>query len=85
MNTPKEIATELVDKFIEASVVIDDEDNHHHPRPYSLAKQCAIIHCEGVIEVLEDAKEYVDDNQLFHFNNNLLKHWQQVIQEINIL
>ena len=47
--TPKEKAKELVDKLINKSVVIVDDIKYFHPRPYDLAKQCALIAVDEMI------------------------------------
>ena len=47
--TPKEKCDELINKFVEASVV-EEEENYFHPRPYSLAKQCALIAVNEIIK-----------------------------------
>lgn len=47
--TPKEKCDELIDKFVNASVV-EEEENYFHPRPYSLAKQCALIAVNEIIK-----------------------------------
>ena len=47
--TPKEKCDELIDKFVDASVV-EEEENYFHPRPYSLAKQCALIVVNEIIK-----------------------------------
>lgn len=47
--TPKEKCDELIDKFVDASVV-EEEENYFHPRPYSLAKQCALIAVNEIIK-----------------------------------
>lgn len=50
-----------------------------------VAKQCALICVDEMLEALEDSKEYVDDNSLFEFNNKILKYWQTVKTEIEAL
>ena len=47
--TPKEKCDELINKFVDASVV-EEEENYFHPRPYSLAKQCALITVNEIIK-----------------------------------
>jgi len=66
--TPKEKCDELIDKFVDASVV-EEEENYFHPRPYSLAKQCALICCEEILD--KDG-----------YNNH---YWKEVKQEIEKL
>lgn len=41
--TPKEKADELMNRYIDASVVIEYGTEHYHEYPYTLAKQCAFI------------------------------------------
>jgi hypothetical protein len=51
--TPKEKAEELIDRFIDESVVIDDDIQYYHPKPFSLAKQCALIAIDEIIQSLD--------------------------------
>jgi hypothetical protein len=51
--THKEKAEELLDRFIDKSVVIDEDVQYYHPKPYSLAKQCALIAIREMIEMCE--------------------------------
>ncbi len=75
--TPKEKCDELIDKFVDASVV-EEEENYFHPRPYSLAKQCALITVNELIkELLEEINPSVHG-----FRHN---YWKEVKQEIEKL
>ena len=47
--TPQEKAKDLINKFVDASIV-EEEENYFHPRPYSLAKQCALIAVNEIIK-----------------------------------
>ena len=70
--TPKEKAIELVDEFIDKSVVIDDDGLvYYHPKPYDLAKQCALV---AVVEIMSTVD--AEDNVI------LYNYWQQVKQQI---
>ena len=71
--TPKEKCDELIDKFVNASVV-EEEENYFHPRPYSLAKQCALIVVNEIINALRNLNEI--DETVF---------WLDVKQEIEKL
>jgi len=75
--TPKEKCDELINKFVDASVV-EEEENYFHPRPYSLAKQCAFITVNELIkELLEEINPSVHG-----FRHN---YWKKVKQEIEAL
>ena len=71
--TPKEKCDELINKFVDASVV-EEEENYFHPRPYSLAKQCALIVVNEIINALRNLNEI--DETVF---------WLDVKQEIEKL
>jgi hypothetical protein len=45
-------AKELVERFIQASVVIDDGETFYHTKPFCVAKQCALIAVERTIDTL---------------------------------
>lgn len=60
-------AKELIEKFSNAYGI------RTHPATSELAKQCALIHCDGVIEVLK-TMDWTDD---------LINEWQQIKQQIN--
>jgi len=79
MNTPKEIAIELVDKFyskisgvpinvISKMIMTFNSDSH-----FKTAKECALIAVDEILKIL--------DAEL----GDPVEHWQQVIQEINKL
>jgi len=50
--TPQEKAKDLIDKFVNSSVVVEEE-NFFHPKPYSLAKQCALIAVDELINATQ--------------------------------
>ena len=77
--TAKEKALELINKFIDASIV-EEEINYYHPKPYSLAKQCAII---AVDEILSVMNSLFTESYLDSLDEN--KYWQQVKEEIENL
>lgn len=73
--TPKQKAKELVEKYISASVVVEDDEKHYHPQPFSLAKQCALIAVDEILNTV---------NNLFNtYSQN--DYWLQVKQEIEKL
>ena len=63
----KEKAIELVDRYSELGI--------GHPTSLLLAKQCALI---AVDEIIEEVREYCDDN----FHQDRLVYWENVKQEI---
>lgn len=71
--TPKEKARELLDRFIDKSVVIDDAIQYYHPKPYCLAKQCAIVAVEEILSVLR-----LDDKCS---SNKALVYWWLLVKE----
>lgn len=73
--TPKEKAEELLDRFIDKSVVVDDDIQYYHPKPFSLAKQCALI---AVDEIL-------NNDGFTKFDIYLTEYWQEVKQELEKL
>jgi len=75
--TPKEKCDELINKFVDASVV-EEEENYFHPRPYSLAKQCALI---AVNELIKELLEEISPS-VHGFRHN---YWKEVKQEIEKL
>lgn len=76
--TPKEKCDELIDKFVNASVV-EEEENYFHPRPYSLAKQCALVFVKEMLNIF-----YVYDSVLNNTVNTELAvgFWLEVKKEI---
>jgi len=70
-----EKANELINRFIDKSVVIDDDIQYYHPKPYCLAKQCALI---AVDEIL-------NNDGFTNFDIYLTEYWQEVKQEIEKL
>jgi len=73
--TPKEKCDELIDKFVDASVV-EEEENYFHPRPYSLAKQCALIAVNEIIKTFRKDLPEIGLGKGF---------WYSVKQEIEAL
>jgi hypothetical protein len=49
-------AKELVERFIQASVVIDDGETFYHPNPFCVAKQCAVATCDILMENAYDSE-----------------------------
>lgn len=83
--TPKEKAEELIDRFLHKSVVIDDDIQYYHPKPYSLAKQCALI---AVDEIIKVSAPYIDKHEPYYQeldDNQTQVYWQEVKQEIENL
>jgi hypothetical protein len=76
MNTPKEIAIELIDKFKYAKKYA----NSANAMSDKLAKQCAIIHCEGVIKVLDEISMKESGTTQIDYGQ---MEYEEVIQEIN--
>lgn len=70
----KEKAKELVDKYLEANDTIEDWKSNNIGIDNELAKQCALIAVDEVIDNIED--DYM------HYE---LDWWQEVKQEINKL
>lgn len=73
--TPKEKAQELIVRFLYKSVVIDDDRQYYHPKPYSLAQQCALI---AVDEILFIVSRYNDTQAE-------VAYWKEVKQELEKL
>ena len=82
--TPKEKAKELVDKLINKSVVIVDDIKYFHPRPYDLAKQCALIAVDEILLSGVDVENYYYDKSL-GYTITYREYYQDVKQEINKL
>ncbi|HWL22319.1 MAG TPA: hypothetical protein VNR38_00965 [Ureibacillus sp.] len=70
-----EKAIELVNKFMQP---IDQLGSY--PMCYETAKQCALIHVDGIIEQWEYIDTYLADAQ-GELNPNL-RYWQDVKQEV---
>jgi len=49
------------------------------------AKQCAKECVEKIIEELDDKKQYIDDNLVYYWNIEVIKFWEDVLKEIEIL
>ena len=71
MNSPKEEALKLVDSFIQASVVYDEDKQWYHPKPYTMAVQCALI---AVDEILKNNSTYA-----------VVKFYQEVKKELEAM
>lgn len=72
MNTPKQIAIELVDKMYFSRRYKEGED-YIPAEAWKHAKKCALIAVDEILKIL--------DAEL----GDPVEHWQQVIQEINKL
>lgn len=85
--TPKEKAEELLNKYINSSVVIDEKNKYFHPKPYDLAKQCALIAVDEIIRVCPyfDLKIRETEDQLSAFDFQFVSYWQEVKTEIEKL
>ena len=80
--TPKEKAQELIVRFLYKSVVIDDDRQYYHPKPYSLAQQCALI---AVDEILEICSLDCLNNLHNHEFEAKFNYWNEVKQELEKL
>jgi len=69
--TPKEKAQELIDKML-----TNDGDEHHHCT-YYVAKQCALISVDEILDVITSIYDYDFEK--------LNPYWEQVKQEIENL
>lgn len=79
--THKEKAKELYNKFYNT----DSHGNSVKVRE-SLAKQCALIAVDEILEELEYRKQIIDDyDYLFDWDNIVIGFWQEVKQEIEKL
>lgn len=68
----KEQALELIDSFIQASVVNEDGTTWHHPKPYTMAVQCALIAVEKIL----------NNDGFTQFDQYLTEHWLEVKKEL---
>lgn len=77
--TSKEKANELHNKFIDASIV-EEEENYHHPKTYALAKQCALVAVKEISSLMIKFHGR-------HIENNLseIYYWDEVKSEIEKL
>jgi hypothetical protein len=73
--TPKEKAKELVNKYLKASFGAIEE---YIPVPLSLAKQCALIAVDEIMEYLTTSEDVM-------VSNFALDYWKEVKQEIEKL
>jgi stalled ribosome rescue protein Dom34 len=71
--TPKEAAEQIVDKYFKEVLHYEVEYGH------KLAQACAILHCQGIIEVLRKK-----DTALTYLEKEI-QYWEQVLNEINKL
>jgi hypothetical protein len=55
-NEINQKANELVEKYIQASVVIDDGETFYHPKPFCVAKQCAVATCDILMDNAYDSE-----------------------------
>jgi hypothetical protein len=75
----KDKAKQLYNKFYEAS---DGIGISKYKLKVELAKQCAIIACQEVIDCLEDDSLYADGENNIRY---ISKYWQEVKNELNQL
>lgn len=88
--TPTETAIQLVQQFKDR---LDDMRTQKSLKEntedldelfFDGAKDAAILHCEEVIVVIEETKQIVDESELMSLNQ-VVKHHQQIIEEIKTL
>jgi hypothetical protein len=77
MINPKENAVDLVDKMY-YNVRYDNNENYIPAKAWERAKQCALIACDEIIEVLHIADTGYN---MVEF----IEYWQQVRKEITKL
>jgi len=82
--TPKEKAKELVDKFrgMNCEEIQDDEALILYTICGHLAKQCALILCD---EIIEETNKYAFDQEIYHGVNPVANYFEQVKNEIEKL
>lgn len=72
-NVWKQEAERLIDLFVDASIV-EEEENYYHPRPYSLGVQCALVAVREIVKVTHSDSRS---------NSRLDKeYWQKVEKEL---
>ena len=71
--TPQEKAKDLINKFVDASIV-EEEENYFHPKPYSLAKQCALI----AVDELINSTQYEAHIQMAFNHCETTEYWLEV-------
>lgn len=69
----KEKALELIDSFIQASVVEEDKIKWYHSKPYSMAKQCALIAVDELIEYSSQLEPFLGVDWWKEVKSELLK------------
>ncbi len=78
--TPKEAAEQIIDKYFNEVL------NYEVEYGYILAKACAIIHCQGIIDELPD--EIIEHEGGYDFSfipNKRKQFWKDVLNEIEKL
>ena len=88
-------AKELVERFIQASVVTDDGETFYHPKPFCVAKQCALIAVQNTIDALSEydkrTEEYLRKQFPNYFSSELqnmesdFRYWDKVRNAIESL
>jgi hypothetical protein len=77
MNTSDQKAQELVDKFMQPV-----DELHKYPMCFDTAKQCAIICCEEIMEVLGELNYGENGGKTDTYGVN---EWRNVIEKIKQL
>lgn len=73
MKSPEEEAKEIIEKF--KDIEIGSEGSHSWGMTDWQLKQCAIIHVEGIIEVLKNLHPKYEEATYWH----PVDYWQQVL------
>lgn len=79
MISPQEKAEELLNEFIQSSVVFEDE-NYYHPKSYTLAKQCAIKTVDEILKALKYPPKANENRHIIHVETII--YWQEVKEEL---
>lgn len=72
-NSPEQVAEELIERF-RAAIWKHSNPNHIN----KAAIECAILHLQGIIDVLNSVQWMVWENVVYDFDNEILPHWQKV-------
>ncbi len=80
--TPEEKAKELIEKYAEEipSLVFNDQIVE---RDWTVAKACARICVEEILNDKEDALDVMNDAREITFTRNSMQYWQSVLTHIN--
>jgi hypothetical protein len=84
--TPAEQAEAIVDKYREPTQYWDEIEREWVDN-IEIAKQCAILHCNGIIDELPDELigQEPETGLLVSVMNFRKHHWEQVLKEIQKL